>query len=106
MPRFILIPLLAFGTLAGFASGFHSLHAHRGCAWHDDWRREAAWRDPGPPPQLAPPPQGVVQPAAPAPTQTLVIPIIVGAPQGAAAPAPTAYLLPVGPSAPPPAPGK
>ena len=116
--RFFLIPLLAFGTIAGFASGFHSLAMHRSCGWHDDWRR-AQYEQVAPtsqppatinqPPvvpvnvqQAAPAPAPVtVQQSAPAaaPSQTLVIPIIVGAPQGTAVPAPTTYVIPTAPQA-------
>ena len=108
MRRFILIPLLAFGTIAGFAHGFHSLH-HGSCGWHDDWRRAQYEQQFGPaapiaPVQVqqaapAPAPVNVQQAApAPAPSQTLVIPIIVGAPPGTATPAPTTYVIPVAPA--------
>lgn len=108
MRRFFLIPLLAFGTIAGFASGFHSLHAHR-WACHGDWQREAyeqPYAPPAPPPVA---PVNVQQAAAPAAApQTLVIPIIVGVPQGSASNAPTTYVIPTpsAPAQPAPAPAK
>lgn len=112
MRRFFLIPLLAFGTIAGFASGFHSLHMRHHCGWHDDWQRSAYEQPLNAPPQQvnlqqAPAPAPVtVQQAAPAPAQTLVIPIIVGVPQGAPAAAPTTYVVPVPTTVQPPAAGK
>ncbi|HEY2513164.1 MAG TPA: hypothetical protein VGI39_19985 [Polyangiaceae bacterium] len=46
MRRRIVMIALAFGTVAGYAAGFHSLHAHHHhtCGWHDQ----------GPPPPPAP----------------------------------------------------
>ena len=57
MRRFLLIPLLAFGTVAGFAHGFHSLHR---C--HDRWREAELDRRE----LFAPPPAPVVVAPAPA----------------------------------------
>jgi len=90
MPRFILIPLLAFGTIAGFSHGFHSLHRARGCPMAQAPAQRFA---PAPPPApvAAPTPAPVAAPT-PAP-QTLVIPIIVGVPAGAQ-PAPIAIPIP------------
>ena len=97
MRRVLLIPILAFGTIAGFAHGFHALRhpGEYGChRWHDAEAIERAELTPPPPAPVivnAPAPAPVVAPA-PAPAQVLVIPIIVGAqPQSA----PTSYVIPV-----------
>ena len=77
--RRLLIPLLAFGAIGGFASGFAHLHHHR-CGWSDErWNREELS-------EMAPAAQATpVQArsaAAPAPAQPMiiVIPVIAGGP--------------------------
>ena len=63
MRRPLLIFLLSLGTVAGYASGFHSLRMHS--RWHDGgacgWHDEAA---PSAPPPAAPP---SATPSTPAP---------------------------------------
>ena len=99
MRRVLLIPILAFGTIAGFAHGFHALRhpGESGChRWHDAEyaeRLEAPTPPPAPVIVNAPAPAPVAAPAPAQPAQVLVIPIIVGAGQQPSAP--TSYVIPV-----------
>jgi len=96
MRRVLLIPILAFGTIAGFAHGFHSLRhpGEYGChRWHDAEAIERTELTPPPPAPVivnAPAPAPVVAPA-PQP-QVLVIPLVVN---GQTPAAPTSYVIPV-----------
>lgn len=101
MRRIVLIPLLALGTIFGFAHGFHALH-HGGPCGRGPWSepRELTQTAPAASAPAVNPVQ--VQQQAPAvPAQTLIIPIIVGAPAGT--PPPASYVVQVpAPAAPAP----
>jgi hypothetical protein len=114
MRRPFLIGLLAFGTIAGYSSGFASLRHHSACHWqcdrssYSDARPEpvtvtAPVQVNAPAPVVAPAPVPVVVnnlPAAPAQPQTIVIPIIVGqGAQGVPNTQPTTYVIPTAPGA-------
>ena len=95
MRRIALIPLLALGTIFGFAHGFHALH-HGSCGrggWGEQREVSQTVFAPAPAPAPAAAPVVVQQQAPAAPAQTLIIPIIVGAPAGAAQP--TSYVVQV-----------
>jgi hypothetical protein len=68
MRRALLIVLLSFGTVAGYASGIHHLRHGGGCGWerHDrDREHSQAWSCPC---HEAPaPPAATAPPATPAP---------------------------------------
>jgi hypothetical protein len=57
MKRALLILLLAFGTIAGFASGIHQLRYGHGCHWGQPggWPCEKGTVPPAQPPPLTVP---------------------------------------------------
>jgi hypothetical protein len=100
MRRIALIPLLALGTIFGFAHGFHALH-HGSCGrggWAEPREVSQTVLAPAPAPTVNP--VQVQQQAPAAPAQTLIIPIIVGAPASAAQPTSYVVQVPVAPAPP------
>lgn len=64
MKRTLLIVLLSFGTVAGYASGIHRLRHGYGCGGWAAGAEHGCWKHAGPPPCQQPRPE---PPAAPAP---------------------------------------